>query len=117
MCFKVRRGCKVLLAAEDIKCHKRMRIRESSAKSAIQDYVYAYDILYKKSEFDTIRFKIAGYLGFNIKGSAYHSFSTPRSGYDRVDCIIPKGSYYMEDNKYEEYVSTAIIITKPQISL
>ena len=113
MCFYTK-GSKIKRAKEDKECYKLVVTEKDSCISCNQDFRYEYNKKYSgKSKL--ILFLI-WLFNFTVTDEAYHSYTYKwifSFDFDRVKCVIPKGSLYLVNELDGEYCSTSIIILKP----
>ena len=113
MCFYTR-GSKIKRAKEDIECFKLVVKEKDYCISRFQDFRYEYGQKYSgKSKL--ILF-LMWLFNFKVTYEAYHSYAYKwifSFDFDRVKCVIPKGSLYLVNELDGEYCSTSIIILKP----
>jgi len=108
MCFHIdkEKHPKVKIAKQDIICYKRLVSNNGRLTGVYFDYNYVlgalnYQPLYKMEI-------AAGKIHFG-----FHSYSNKKKVhefYTSYICIIPKGSEYFYNSRYQEYVSNQIII-------
>lgn len=112
MCF-ITKGSKIKRAKEDIECYKLVVTEKDYCISRYQDFRYEYNKIYSgKSKL--ILF-LMWLFNFKITYEAYHSYIFKWIfdwSYERVKCVIPKGSLYLVNELSGEYCSSSIIITK-----
>lgn len=113
MCFYTK-GSKIKRAKEDIECYKLVVTEKDYCISRFQYFRYEYNKKYSgKSKL--ILF-LMWLFNFNVTYEAYHShinkwkYSYP---YERVKCVIPKGSLYLVNELDRKYCSTSIKVLKP----
>ena len=113
MCFTILPESKLLIAKEDIICHKVLGQYENKLYSVYRNFRYKINKTYRifrwlKSALEKEELK------FNSISRGFHSYTEiPRHYYLEnvaVECIIPKGSKYYQN--YCEYVSNKIKIIK-----
>jgi len=130
MCW-VSKTLKKRIATKDIKTFKVGDVIDDQLKSYYQDFFYDFNLLYSTNvEPDYIHpyfhYILNGFHSYNFKKCKYFkdkftnmlSVKSSRIVIDKyyssasvVECIVPKGTEYYE-NEYGEIVSNQIIINK-----
>lgn len=119
MCFETK-GSELKRAEKDIICYKVMRevVKKPDGEvlfflSYHRGFKYYPEIVYKgKSE---LNMKFCYYTNIDISKGGYHSFIYKEDALSWLDdpvveCVIPKGSLYLENKIDRQYCSTAIQI-------
>ncbi len=119
MCFvKMSINDKGQIANKNIICYKRMNINKIDGKIKLESpylyFTYNKNIIYSIKS----KFQKTGAQNFRIE-EGLHSYDNLIKARDMrnndeviIECIIPKGSYYLQNKDNQEYVSNAIKGTK-----
>jgi hypothetical protein len=125
MCFFIQfKNRKLLIAEIDIVCYKSGFVvdvpsfTKTGSKGLISD---CKKHLYRAGKKQT-KVELKKQLGFNENGNwdisiiineGYHSYSTNKLPFFvQAECIIPKGTKYYYNDKYNHYVSETIMLKK-----
>lgn len=119
MCFTVDKK-KILKAKKDIECFKIVYDKGDFFDAYWRDFRYHKGFHYYNEDFKKEVEKTLNSDKDRLGGEGFHSFTNlriaklenPSHIYDEViiKCIIPKGTYYLENMYYNEYISSDLII-------
>ena len=101
MCFLIESKMKV--ADREIICYKSVEKKTGEmVLSPLRKYPYLKDVMQPVVTFSQRKFDHSQVIDFG-----YHSWSTAKYGAN-AEFVIPKGSKYYYNEKFEEYVSDCI---------
>ncbi len=122
MCFNNNSSIRIQTATNDIRCYKVVFSRADNGlyTSLIAGFRYKVGKTYTKNWLKTGVFNLYAIIHWDIRGSAFHAFTNNHNwlmtkqqpGTALLECVIPAGTPFLENEFDSEYVSTTIRIVR-----